>query len=255
MALKVQLNLLIVSVLLSIVTDSGRSSNGCCVQTNGAAGLPNFMNYGLQLRILRHHQAVIPSYKFNCCGIITEWGVDVHPGGRGANERYDLNLQVWRPSPTVNNNTTAATGYYSLIGNNRFTSISLRDLVARVTPSPRDYIHFQPGDVLGIYVEDAKQGDDGVVVLTSDSYSSELVWYASITASGSSTSAASVVCSYSIGSDGVLNTSVQAAPVISISVCKYFILCATTVCTDLAKYSEKVILICGTVHKCRKMIL
>ena len=102
------------------------------------------------------------------CGNITEWGVDVRPDGSGIQNRYALDLQVWRPSPTVNDSTGA--GQYSLVGNNRFTSISLRSGVAIVTPSPQDYIQFQPGDVLGFYVEEARRDDEGVVVLTSSSF-------------------------------------------------------------------------------------
>ena len=102
------------------------------------------------------------------CGNITEWGVDVHPGGDTRQNRYTLDLQVWRPSPTVDDST--GTGQYSLVGNNRFTSISLSGRVAIVSPSPQDYIQFQPGDVLGFYVEEARDGNDGVVVLTSSSF-------------------------------------------------------------------------------------
>ena len=102
-------------------------------------------------RITVGHQAIIPSYEFVCdqmCGNITEWGVDVAPGGRMHQMVYTLDLQVWKPSPTVDD--SSGTGCYSLVGNNRFTSISLGDdQVARVSPSPQDYIQFQPGDVLG----------------------------------------------------------------------------------------------------------
>ena len=103
-----------------------------CPQTGIGNGLPTFMNYrgdGIEMnRIPRHHQAIIPSYKLVCdqmCGNITEWGVDVHQGGDGDQRLYTLDLQVWRPSPTVDDST--GTGCYSLVGNNRFTSISLDD--------------------------------------------------------------------------------------------------------------------------------
>ena len=155
------------------------------------------------------------------CGNITEWGVDVRPDGssfqlpRGI--PYTLDLQVWRPSPTVDDST--GTGCYSLVGNNRFTSISLSGRVAIVTPSPQDYIQFQPGDVLGFYVEEAREADNGVVILTSydgtTSFTSELVWYGSIAPSMATSQNGD--CPYSVGSSGVLNTLTQAAPVISIS--------------------------------------
>ena len=151
------------------------------------------------------------------CGNITEWGVDVHPGGSQYQRVYTLNFQVWRPSPTVDDST--GTGCYSLVGNNRFTSISLSGERAIVTPSPQDYIQFQPGDVLGFYVEEARESSGGVVILTSpSSFTSELVWYASI----GPTMATSLNgdCPYSVGSNGVLNTLTHAAPVISISTSK-----------------------------------
>ena len=144
------------------------------------------------------------------CGNITEWGVDVHPGGGGHQNTYTLDLQVWRPSPPVDDST--GTGQYSLVGNNRFTSISLSDGVAIVTPSPQDYIQFQPGDVLGFYVEDARLTADGVVVLTNPStFTSEVVWYVSIDPAMATSQSV-----YSIGSSGDLNSLTRAAPVISI---------------------------------------
>ena len=179
-------------------------------------------------RIQRHNQAIITSYKFDCnqmCGNITAWGVDVHPGGgmhQPPNEEnsdgskppvpYALDLQVWRPSPTVDDST--GTGQYSLVGNNKFTSISLTSQVARVTPSPQDYIQFQPGDVLGFYVEEAKDSDDGVVVLTNpSSFTSEVVWYTSIDPTMATSQSV-----YSVGSStsGDLDRLTRAAPVISI---------------------------------------
>ena len=144
------------------------------------------------------------------CGNITEWGVDVHPGSSKFQYAYTLDLQVWRPSPTVDDSTGA--GQYSLVGNNRFTSISLSDQVAIVTPFPQDYIQFQPGDVLGFYVDSDEGNNDGVVVLTSpSSFTSEVVWFASI-----APILATSQTTYSIGSSGNLDTSTRAAPVISI---------------------------------------
>ena len=168
-------------------------------------------------RIQRHNQAIITSYKFDCnqmCGNITEWGVGVYPGGNAYQNTYTLDLQVWRPSSTVDDSTS--TDQYSLVGNNRFASISLSDQVAIVTPSPQDYIQFQPGDVLGFYVEEARDSDDGVVVLTSpSSFTSEVVWYASIDPAMATSQSV-----YSVGSTGELDNSTRAAPVISISTSK-----------------------------------
>ena len=170
-------------------------------------------------RISIHRQAIMPGYKFVCddttCGNITEWGVDVYPA-RGQNQMaYSLDFQVWRPSPTVDDST--GTGCYSLVGNNRFTSISLSGGVARVTPSPQDYIQFQRGDVLGFYVEGVRDFGDGVVLTTSgdNSGARSTVWFASIAPSMATSQTGG--CPYSVGSNGVLNSSIRGiAPVISI---------------------------------------
>ena len=147
------------------------------------------------------------------CGNITEWGADLQPGGNPHDMEYTSVFQVWRPSSTVDDST--GTGCYSLVGSNRFSAIDLSDGVAQETLLPQDYIQFRPGDVLGFYVEDAEDDNDGVVILTNpSSFTSELVWYASI--------APTMATAYSVGSSGVLNTLTRAAPVISISTGKSF---------------------------------
>ena len=94
--------------------------------TNNDGGPPAFPGptggYGRNrgIEITREQQAIFTSYRLNCCGNITQWGVDVDDGDRDG--QYSLNLQVWRPSPTVDDSTGASC--YSLVGNNRFTSIS-----------------------------------------------------------------------------------------------------------------------------------
>ena len=164
------------------------------------------------------HQAIIPSYRFTCCGNITKWGVDVHPAGGGNDRVYNLDLQVWRPSPTVQ-----TTGCYSLVGINRFTSVPLANQVAEVTPLPQEQIEFQPGDVLGFNLENTN-GDDGGVVLLMDSpdqdggYETEEVWYADFSNPVFSNSE----CQLIVGSQPgrALNTMTSAAPVISASYSK-----------------------------------
>jgi hypothetical protein len=77
---------------------------------------------------------------------------------------YTIDFQVWRPTraPTVDDSINA--GHYRLVGNNRFTSISLSGGLARATPTPQDRIHFQRGDVLGFYMESDEHGDPGIVL-------------------------------------------------------------------------------------------
>ena len=80
-------------------------------------------------------------------------------------------------------------GCYSLVNNFAVKETSLPsgpeiEHVARVTPLPKNQLQFQPGDVLGFYVESQGTGDvlsdNGVVLLTHANYSRELVWFASI---------------------------------------------------------------------------
>ena len=188
-----------------------------CLLTNGSEGLPPFHGYnaGPERRIYHQHQAIIPTYKFNCCGNITTWGVDlnpVHPKGV-----FDFDLQVWRPSPTK-------TECYSLVDNyeEKLTMLPqvTTDHVAKVTPSPHSQLQFKPGDVLGFYVESSGAGsddDNGVVLLNDHHHTSELVWHASI----QDRSSLSGSCPYAVGTDGVLTMSTHAAPVISISATTY----------------------------------
>ena len=189
-----------------------------CIETGNGDGLPSFADYESRIgQIARHHQAIIPSYEFICCGNITEWRVDVHPGGSNDHRKYTLNLQVWRPSLTTESNNVGSfgSGCYSLVRNNRFTSISLSAGVVEVTPSPRDQIPFRPGDVLGFYVENARESDGGVVVITTASARSEIVWHASVV------SLIGVNFLVSVGSNGgVLNTLTRAAPIIELETSK-----------------------------------
>ena len=190
-----------------------------CLEARNGNSLPSFQNYEHvnhdRNLIHEHGQAIIPSYEFTCCGAITEWGVDVHHGRQG-DERYTIDFQIWRPSPTTPQDDSLGTGYYSLAGHNRFSSISLSDGVAQVTPSPQDYIQFRPGDVLGFYVVEATGSGpvEGVVVLTTpNSFTREVVWHASV-------APGDVGGCVSAGSGGNMNTLLRGAPVISISTCK-----------------------------------
>ena len=148
-----------------------------CLQTGNGNGLPPFKGADGRHRILQHHQAIIYTYRFTCCGTITAWGADVYPGERRRN--YTIDFQVWRPTPTVIDSINMER--YSLVGNNRFTSIYVSNGLARATPSPQDRIHFQPGDVLGFYIESDEHGDPGIGLKNDHNYGdSEVVWHASM---------------------------------------------------------------------------
>ena len=136
--------------------------------------------------------------------------------------RFTFDFQVWRPSPTVNED-----GCYSLVNNFIVTSTSLPtnpaiSHVARVTPLPQDQLQFQPGDVLGFYVESSgtsSDNDNGVVFLNNGSHTSELVWHAKIDEAARTSQSGS--CPYPVGTNRKLTISRHVAPVISISVTSY----------------------------------
>ena len=156
-----------------------------------------------------HHQAIVSTYKFECqCGNITEWGVDVHPN-KGIDEIYDLHFQVWRPSPTVDDST--GSGVYSLVGDNRFSSISISSGMVIVTPSVEDRVQFSSGDVLGFYLANAKDTDRQVIAARGGSFTNHRVWHASVDPPNDYTT-------FSAGSSATLNTLLSAAPVLSIHV-------------------------------------
>ena len=134
---------------------------------------------------------------------------------------FDFIFQVWRPAPDVND-----TGCYGLVDDFSSTGIQTNQTigVARITPLLADQLQFQPGDVLGFYVESNGSGsgptgdaDNGVVLLNSSTFTNEVVWYGSI---GDGTAQMSS-CLYPIGTTGVLSSSTHAAPAISISVMTY----------------------------------
>ena len=187
---------------------------------NGPPVLKDYVDNENNNRIFLHHQAIIHTYKFNSCGNITEWGADVFQDDQN---RYALDFQVWRPSPT--NNLTGA-GCYSLVGNNRFISISLRGGIAIVSPSPQDYVQYQSGDVLGFYVESASpilsttRPDNGVVIQNTGDFTKDTIWYASIAPTMATSK--DLDCPYTVGTLGDLKSSTRAAPVISIATSKLY---------------------------------
>ena len=192
-----------------------------CLRANNVNGLPPFKDYeNLPDRIRHEHQAIIPSYRFDCCGEITEWRADVEQGGGRDDNMYTLDFQVWRPAANV-----SITGCYSMVGFNRFTSVPLSGSVTdALSPTAGDRIQVQPGDVLGIQVESAHDQPDnrGVVLLRDRSvqgdgeYETEEVWYADV----NSLVFVNQMCQMSVGLGRALSSSTNAAPVISVGFSK-----------------------------------
>ena len=152
-------------------------------QQCGVANLPAFGNRKEDANFLGRPpadrlQAIVPAYTFNCTGRVTEWSACVEPGG--GRERYYIQFQVWRP--------TRNPGCYSLVEYNAPPDpiISLGVLSADQLLQPGDpenhcvhlpvnedeQIEFQPGDVIGYYVDrfkdDDKDHDGGGIQVISD---------------------------------------------------------------------------------------
>ncbi len=159
-------------------------------------------------------QAIITSYQFHCCGNITAWQTYVQPGGGGHNNGvYTINFQVWRPSPTVN-----ADGCYSLVGENRFPSISFPENgVVSETPAPSNIITVRPGDVVGYFTMTRDGRNEGIQLDTD--FNDETVWYNGgnlIRNEGQS-------CPFPVGPTRTLSASTNAAPVLSIDISKWLL--------------------------------
>ena len=194
-----------------------------CLRSNNEKGLPPFQDYGgpgfntvTNTDVIPQvHQAIIPSYRFNCCGNITEWGVDVFSNSDDDKFRYTLDLQVWRPSLNVQES-----GCYSRVGSNTFTLMSQDSRLAVVTPPPQERITIQPGDVLGFHVKSSGRDTIGVTLLEDfnttgeRNYKLEEVWYANV----EQLVISNRNCPFAVGSKGQLNMFTRAAPVISVSI-------------------------------------
>lgn len=177
-----------------------------CPQVIGASfGLPFLGALGTQTRMLPNNQAIIPSYEAQCCGNITEWEAAFFSV---LTDNFDIIFQVWRPSPTVENN-----GCYSLVGENRFTLGGLVNIgTINVAPLLSQQISVQRGDVLGFRLETNTASDE---IRMDSSQSSEMVWYGNI--DGIATKSSD--CPYPVGETGLLHTFTDLGPGILATLC------------------------------------
>ena len=168
-------------------------------------------------------QAIITTYKFHqdCgCVNITTWETYVQPGGGGHanNMAYDITFQVWRPSPTVTD-----AGCYSLVGQNAFTSFAFSNggfVQLSPTPPTQAFIVAQPGDVVGYYTNSRRGNDDGIQLEHGD-FTVNTIWYLNL--AGGSPAPGTNECPLSVGANGYLTSSTNAAPMLKISTCKYLV--------------------------------
>ena len=178
---------------------------------------PPFKDNNGSPRLPSGTQAIITSYMFRCCGNITAWQTYVQPGGMNHQKGvYDITFQVWRPSPTLQKS-----GCYSLVGENRFTNILLGvEGLVNETPEPSNILSVQPGDVVGYYTFSRAQQDNstnGIQLVASRNL--DMVWFHTSSRSEPVIRGA-LNCPFRLGIDGILTKYIEAAPVLSVRVCK-----------------------------------
>lgn len=127
---------------------------------------------------------------------------------------YTLAFQVWRPA-----NDVETSGCYSLVQQNRYSSLTPIDSVIIINSSriaATERISVQPGDVVGVYVASSHKNPENRGIALDDNQRNELMWYARVGMSGMIDP--SDTCMYPVGTTGVLDTSTTIAPYITVSV-------------------------------------
>ena len=109
-------------------------------------------------------------------------------------------------------------GCYNLVGENRFTNITLNisGLVSE-TPEPSNIISVQPGDVVGYYTfsQIEANDDDGEGIQLNRRYSNDSIWYANI--NGASTMG-EPDCPFPVGHGRILTSLTNAGPILTVGI-------------------------------------
>ncbi len=200
----------------------------CLRATNGDRDLPNFVRPGGggEPRFRENPiQAIITSYGFNCCGVVTEWRALVGRSGDNYfdDQPYNISFQVWTPnSPSL----VDTDGCYNMQGTNHFSPIPLADPdtvnrgVVTGVPLESERIEVQPGDVVGFYLESSGNINDGIQFArdgdNTSLYTEGTVWFAT----GSLTPRPEAACMYPVGTSGLFSSSTNIAPLITVTVCE-----------------------------------
>ncbi len=193
----------------------------CLMATNGDRDLPNFVRPGgssVPRFLVQPIQAIITSYRFDCCGVVTEWRafVEGSDGEYFKEHAYNISFQVWRPNSPSPVDTD---GCYTMQGTNHFSPISLADdrsadrgIVTGV-PLESERIEVQPGDVVGFYLESSILTSDGIQF--SRDGEDESVWYATGDVTGFG-----LTCLFPVGKEKTLRSSTNLAPLITATLCE-----------------------------------
>ena len=104
------------------------------------------------------YQVILPGFKFNCYGYVTNWSALVVFENTTSSAAHEIHFQIWRPN---------VTGRYMLAGFHRLAVISPQSnsvstngglLFYNITNRVENIrggdkpLYFQPGDILGVYI-------------------------------------------------------------------------------------------------------
>ena len=181
--------------------------------SDGGDSLPSFGDPGNSAPRIEINpiQVIIKSYEFHCCGKVGGWAAYVQPGG-GKHEDgvYNIKFQIWRP--------TSGDSYVK-IGENSFPEVQLIDgsggEINEEVQSSSEQLHFQPGDVIGYYLDQNSRDPNGGLQFDRD-FNREELWYTT------GNSDLQNECRLDISSGGDLSLSTTHGPIISVSLSKCF---------------------------------
>ena len=129
-------------------------------------------------------------------------------GGKHDNGVYNIKFQIWRP--------TGGNSYVK-IGENSFPRVQLIQVsggeINEQVQSSSEQLHFQPGDVLGYYLDQNSRDPNGGLQFD-ELFTQEELWYTT------GNSDLQNECRLDIGSGGDLSSSTNLGPIISVSLSK-----------------------------------
>ncbi|XP_064406799.1 uncharacterized protein LOC135351663 isoform X1 [Halichondria panicea] len=197
----------LITISLALVLIARHVTAQDCVRGNsdGADSLPSFLDPNNWNSIVRVNpiQVIIKSYEFHCCGKVGAWAAYVEPGGGSHTTAYSIKFQIWRP-------TSENSASYIKIGENSFFPATLTNSYIAATPLPNQQLDFQPGDVVGYYLQ--QDGGTNGGLQFDAGFTSEELWYATGNSDLQNDN------SLEVGNAGDLSISASLGPIISISI-------------------------------------
>ena len=182
------------------------------MRAEGGDSLPNFSGPGNGAPHININpiQVIIKSYQFHCCGKVGGWGAYVQPGGGNHEDGvYNIKFQIWRP--------TGGDSYVK-IGENSFPGVQLIEgsggEINEEVQSSSEQLHFQPGDVIGYYLDQNSRDPNGGIQ-SDELFTQEELWYAT------GNPGLKNECRLDISSRGDLSLSTTHGPIIQVSLSKF----------------------------------